>query len=306
MDGAIPIVDAQNKASPELKAVIAYLRSKNGPKARRGVLNGKRVDYFKGKTAIKCLLAPAYAKTKKVPKVTNEEEASALMVRLLPHAFFLQTDRPEPPTPLPSGQPRPLQISPQQSFSSTSYYTWFVTPSALTTYLGSALLVLILLAGVMFPLWPPSLRLGVYYLSLGVLGLIGVFMGIAVIRLIIWVGTSLVMKRGIWWFPNLFEDVGFVDSFIPFWAWDTPTPKKSKKSTSSSSSKSSSSKSSKSKKSQSQSQSQPAPVVGLGDAPSTATAPGPVTSEGSAMHLGGQANMRQRQQAYVEDAGDDE
>jgi hypothetical protein len=37
-----------------------------------------------GKTAIKCLLAPAYAKTKKVPKVTNEEEASALMVRLLP------------------------------------------------------------------------------------------------------------------------------------------------------------------------------------------------------------------------------
>ena len=125
-------------------------------------------------------------------------------------AFFLQTDRPEPPTPLPSGQPRPLQISPQQSFSPTSYYTWFVTPSALTTYLGSALLVLILLAGVMFPLWPPSLRLGVYYLSLGVLGLIGVFMGIAVIRLIIWVGTSLVMKRGIWWFPNLFEDVGFV------------------------------------------------------------------------------------------------
>ena len=37
-----------------------------------------------GKTAIKCLLAPAYGKTKKVPKVTNEEEASALMQRLLP------------------------------------------------------------------------------------------------------------------------------------------------------------------------------------------------------------------------------
>jgi hypothetical protein len=47
-------------------------------------------------------------------------------------------------------------------------------------------------------------------------------------------------------------------------------------------------------------------VTGLGDAPSTATAPGPAASEGSAMHMGGQANMRQRQQAYVEDAGDDE
>jgi hypothetical protein len=125
-------------------------------------------------------------------------------------AFFLQTDRPEPPTPLPAGQPKPLTLSPSQTFTPQSYYTWFISPSPLTTYLGSALLVLILLAGVMFPLWPPSLRLGVYYLSLGVLGLIGVFIGIAVVRLIIWVGTSLVMKRGIWWFPNLFEDVGFV------------------------------------------------------------------------------------------------
>lgn len=41
------------QASPELKAVIAYLRSKNGPKARRGVLNGKRVDYFKGQPSLR-------------------------------------------------------------------------------------------------------------------------------------------------------------------------------------------------------------------------------------------------------------
>jgi translocation protein SEC62 len=37
-----------------------------------------------GKTAIKSLLSPAYAKTKKVPKVTSEEEAQALMLKLLP------------------------------------------------------------------------------------------------------------------------------------------------------------------------------------------------------------------------------
>lgn len=220
-------------------------------------------------------------------------------------------------------------------------------------------MVLILLAGVMFPLWPPSLRLGVYYLSLGVLGLIGVFIGIAVIRLILWVGTSLVMKRGIWWFPNLFEDVGFVsppmptrilsrvltttttnigrgaiqvDSFIPFWAWDEPAPKKSKsKSTSSSSSsgKTKSSKTSSSKGNKEKKSGVAVPVLGstsgaegqavsatststsglgleLGDEPSAATAPGPKASEGSAMHLGGQENMRQRQRAYVEDAGEDE
>ena len=205
-------------------------------------------------------------------------------------------------------------------------------------------MVLILLAGVMFPLWPPSLRLGVYYLSLGVLGLIGVFMGIAVVRLILWVLTRLVMKRGIWWFPNLFEDVGFVsplppppappprsldqanrksvadtprgssqvDSFIPFWAWDNPASKKSKsKSSSSSSSSKSKSKSSSSSSSKSSKKAIPVAVpvaagVGLGDAPSAAQGTGPTAGESSAMHMGGQANMRQRQQAYVEDAGDDE
>lgn len=105
-------------------------------------------------------------------------------------------------------------MSQQQSFEAAGYYTWFLAPSAVKTYLGSAIMVLILLAGVMFPLWPPSLRLGVYYLSLGVLGLIGLFIGIAIVRLILWVITSLVMKKGIWWFPNLFEDVGFVSFSI--------------------------------------------------------------------------------------------
>ena len=39
----------KNQASAEHKAVVEFLRGKNGPKVRRGVLNGKRVDYFKGK-----------------------------------------------------------------------------------------------------------------------------------------------------------------------------------------------------------------------------------------------------------------
>lgn len=38
------------QASPEHKAVVEFLRGKNGPKVRRGILNGKRVDYFKGES----------------------------------------------------------------------------------------------------------------------------------------------------------------------------------------------------------------------------------------------------------------
>lgn len=90
-------------------------------------------------------------------------------------------------------------------------------------------MVAVMLAGVMFPLWPPTLRLGVWYLSIAVLGLIGLFFVIAILRLIFWLITIVVAKPGIWIFPNLFEDVGFVDSFIPLWAWDIPAPKKVKK-----------------------------------------------------------------------------
>ena len=67
----------------------------------------------------------------------------------------------------------------------------------------------LLLAGVMFPLWPPFMRQGVWYLSIGLLGLVGAFFVLAIIRLILW-GFSKVIGKPFWLFPNLFADVGFV------------------------------------------------------------------------------------------------
>lgn len=81
---ATPVAEAQKRAEPELKNVVEFLRGKNGPKVRRGILNGKRVEYFKGKTAIRTLLSPQYQKLKKVPAIKDEDEAKALMVKLLP------------------------------------------------------------------------------------------------------------------------------------------------------------------------------------------------------------------------------
>ena len=71
----------------------------------------------------------------------------------------------------------------------------------------------VMLAGVMFPLWPPIMRLGVWYLSIGVLGLIGLFIIIAIIRLIFYIITIIFVPPGIWIFPKLFADVGFVSIF---------------------------------------------------------------------------------------------
>jgi len=50
-------------------------------------------------------------------------------------------------------------------------------------------------------------------MSVGVLGLIAAFFGLAIVRLIGWVITKLVLSPGIWLFPNLFADVGFVSFY---------------------------------------------------------------------------------------------
>ena len=71
----------------------------------------------------------------------------------------------------------------------------------------------------MFPLWPVKLRLGVYYLSMSVLGLIILFFAMALFRLFLFVITMFTVPPGLWLYPNLFEDVGFFDSFRPLWGW---------------------------------------------------------------------------------------
>lgn len=101
-----------------------------------------------------------------------------------------------------------------QMFRSEDLFAWFYEGPMWTTYLGGLAMVAVLLAGVMFPLWPPTLRLGVWYLSIGVLGLIGVFIAIAILRLIFYIITVVVAPPGIWVFPKLFADVGVVSHLI--------------------------------------------------------------------------------------------
>ncbi|KAG1745266.1 translocation protein Sec62-domain-containing protein [Suillus lakei] len=211
--------DTQAKAPPETRNVVQFLRSsKSGMKIRVGALNGKRVDYFKGKSAVKALLSPAYAKVKNAPKVTTEAEAEALLQLSIQYAFYLRVDR---------GAPTGSSTSPRHV--TYAYFVWLYEGSQWTTYAGGLLMVALMLAAVMFPLWPPVMRLGVWYLSIAMLGLLGAFFGLAIIRLIFYIITVVVASPGIWIFPQLFADVGVIESFVPFWEWDVPKKKSGKK-----------------------------------------------------------------------------
>ena len=168
-----------------------------------------------GKSAVKALLSPSYSKLKNVPSINSEEDAVKVLHSIIPFAYFLRVDRGNPIGG--SGSPRNLQINSQQLFASDEYYVWLYSGSQIRAMLGSIALVAVILIGVMFPLWPTSLRIGVWYLSVAVLGFIGLFFIIAIIRLIIYVITMVVASPGLWIFPNLFEDVGFVSIFGLFY-----------------------------------------------------------------------------------------
>lgn len=162
-----------------------------------------------GKSAVKALLSPAYSKLSSVPKVASEEDAIKVLNVVNMAAFYLRVQR-GGPSGTSSSSPKTLQVISEQKFETTEYYAWFYEGSQWTTYAGGIAMVAIMLAGVMFPLWPPIMRLGVWYLSIAMLGLIGLFFGIAIFRLIFYIITIVVASPGIWIFPNLFADVGFV------------------------------------------------------------------------------------------------
>lgn len=96
---------------------------------------------------------------------------------------------------------------------------WMYEPSDWKTKLYAVGALAAVFAVVLFPLWPLMLRQGVWYLSIGCLGLLGLFFAMAIFRLILFCVTVFTTPPGLWLYPNLFEDVGFFDSFRPVWAW---------------------------------------------------------------------------------------
>jgi len=126
-----------------------------------------------------------------------------------------------------------VRVEQHQEANDDNHYVWLYEGSQWKQKLYALGALIVVIAVVMFPLWPLIMRQGVWYLSMGMLGLIGLFFAMAIFRLILFLITMFAIPPGLWLYPNLFEDVGFFDSFRPFWAWQedkkAKKPKKSKK-----------------------------------------------------------------------------
>lgn len=111
-------------------------------------------------------------------------------------------------------------MHPEQMFvDGPEIYVWIYDPIPMHYWLFGALLVVGAIVVCLFPLWPPALRKGVYYLSIAAAGFLVFILGLAVLRVIVfcivWFVTG--SKHHFWLFPNLTEDVGFLESFWPLY-----------------------------------------------------------------------------------------
>jgi translocation protein SEC62 len=123
-----------------------------------------------------------------------------------------------------------VKVEQQQEARDEFHYVWLYEGAQWKTKLYAGGALALILAVVFFPVWPYKLRIGVWYLSMACLGLLGLFFAMAIVRLILFVCTMFTIPPGLWLYPNLFEDVGFFDSFRPVWGWqETADDKKLKK-----------------------------------------------------------------------------
>ncbi|XP_011202017.2 translocation protein SEC62 isoform X1 [Bactrocera dorsalis] len=98
-------------------------------------------------------------------------------------------------------------------------YIWIYDPIPIHYWIYGLILLLGAILICLFPLWPPLLRKGVYYLSVAAAGFLVLILTLTVIRLIVFTLVWLVTygKLHFWLLPNLTEDVGFFASFWPLY-----------------------------------------------------------------------------------------
>lgn len=113
-----------------------------------------------------------------------------------------------------------LEMHPQQIFrDGHEAYVWIYDPIPFYYWVFGTLVVLGAIVICLFPLWPPQLRTGVYYLSMSAAGFLVFLLVLVILRFIlfctVWISTG--GKHHFWFLPNLTEDVGFFDSFKPLY-----------------------------------------------------------------------------------------
>ncbi|CAK1579997.1 unnamed protein product [Parnassius mnemosyne] len=120
-----------------------------------------------------------------------------------------------------------LEMHMEQVFLDTAdAYVWIYDPMPWYYWLCGALVVFGTITVCMFPLWPATVRKGVYYLSIAAAAFLVMIIALAVLRVVVfclvWILT--LSRHHLWLLPNLTEDVGFFASFWPLYKYEYRGP----------------------------------------------------------------------------------
>ncbi|OBA22410.1 translocation protein SEC62 [Metschnikowia bicuspidata var. bicuspidata NRRL YB-4993] len=234
-------VPLNQERSPVIMNVANYLRGNSMLKMRGGLLNNKEeVDFFRFKRMKRALLSDDYKKKSADGKnqlvlIPNEQEVAKMFVQFILARLLVPVEKlhyheiKAVKGWVPNRQKPTLRPTTKATLDPDAYYAWTYQKPNPYLVLYGFLMIAAVFAVILFPLWPVFMRIGVWYLSMGCLGLLGLFFAMAIVRLIIFVVTFVALPHAFWLYPNLFADCGFFESFQPLYAWSGPSEKKSKK-----------------------------------------------------------------------------
>ncbi|XP_067950642.1 translocation protein SEC62-like isoform X2 [Watersipora subatra] len=114
-----------------------------------------------------------------------------------------------------------LEMSDGQYFEDgREIFVWIYEPGWQKFFIGFAILATAI-ALCCYPLWPEWLRIAVYYLSLVGAAFLAVIIALAIVRYIVWAIIYVITWRrhSFFLFPNLTEDCGVLESFVPIYTY---------------------------------------------------------------------------------------
>lgn len=237
----VPLAKEKNPLAINIATAIRYNKLL---KQRQGILTStkNRTDFFRFKRFVRALQSEEFKKKiakrdKNIPPIpTNDVNAlNQIFILLIQNQMLIPVSKLKTKDSKAKGykvdkQTPALDPSTKAVLQPDVYYAWVYDPPNPYMLLYSILGISVIFTVILFPLWPFWMRKGVWYLSTGMLCLVGLFFVIAIIRLIIYLISLGTMSKQFWLFPNLFEDVGVLESFQPLYEWeDSSLRKKGKK-----------------------------------------------------------------------------
>ncbi|CAH2096455.1 unnamed protein product [Euphydryas editha] len=246
------------KPTSEEYAVAKWLKA-NVPTKKTKFLN-HHVEYFTGTKAVDALLTSKWA-TGGNPIFTTRHEVTDYLHQMLVHKLFHRakkvpvseqelkgkSKKKDKENSGKSGDEKDgdksqdkdgkdkekkkrkirLEMHMEQMFLDTlDAYVWIYDPIPWYYWLCGALVVFGTIGVCMFPLWPATVRKGVYYLSVAAAAFLVMIIALAVLRVVVfclvWILT--LSRHHLWLLPNLTEDVGFFASFWPLYKYEYRGP----------------------------------------------------------------------------------